>query len=300
MIGPNGDTVVPVELDVREHRFLRDHLVGGRPLLSTVMTLEAIGCAVRAAAPNAAATPTATGAAGAPIVFANVRVGPPLFLPPAGAGRVHVTMSAGPRRSGRLRSSGSGSDADVVHVRTDLPLAGWPSSVRSPGRRGMGTGVHCVGAEDVYAVFFHGPSFRVVDSAWFESGDFGSGVVIGRLAAALAPVVQPPRSSVTAPLLVELCLQTAGLWELAVRRRMMIPHSIERVGRLTDADSTTPGLFAVVTARRDSDGRDVFDAEVLDARGTVHLRVEGYRTTEFAHPPDRVAAERIRSALGGR
>lgn len=115
----------------------------------------------------------------------------------------------------------------------------------------------------------------------------------------LPPVVIPRQPSIMAPLLIELCLQTAGLWELTVMHRMMIPDGIDHIARLTDVESDDGiPLAAVVSPRREHGGRTVFDAQVIDPSGLIHLEVRGYRTTEFSHPIDDRAAGRIREALG--
>ncbi len=278
--GPLG-YVVGVEFDLGQHRFLRDHLVGGRPLLSTVMGIETIACAARALRPEAVVT-----------AVSDVQVGPPYFVPTGGSGRVEVTLSESPLLHGRLRDPFA-DDPGRVHFCADVSTAAAaPSPTRVPGATPAGPAVH---AEDIYGLFFHGESFRVVDSAWFDDDVF-----VGRLARDLPPIVEPARASAMAPLLIELCLQTAGLWELAVTDRMTIPHRIERIVRHTSADSSTQRLRAVVRphALEGSAGDYRFDAAVLDDDATVHLTVQGYRTTEFAHPYDLHAAARIRRALG--
>lgn len=270
---------VHVDLDLGSHRFLRDHLVGSRPLLSTVMGIETIASAALLACRD----PAIAG-------ITDLVVGPPYLLRPPGRGRVDVTMNGGPR----LRCALS-ADGGTEHFAADLLFGDpppKPAGREVPVRRRSDPHV---AADRVYALYFHGPSFRVVDSAHFSDG-----IMVGRLAPYLPPLVDVPTASAVAPLLIELCLQTAGLWELAVLGRMMIPDGIDRVTRYTNADAGDGiAMTALVVPRLTSAGRYVFDAQVVDDSGSVQLEVHGYRTTEFSQPFDRSAATAIRERLHG-
>ena len=312
-----------VDLDPRVHRFLRDHLVGGRPLLSTVMGIETMACAVRRARPDARIES-----------ITDVRVGPPYLLPGDGPGSVEVTLSSVTLSSEALSSEalssealssealssealssvtlsseghGSGavrcevrSDGPEPHFTADVVLAGSADGppVRPPGSRRPELAARTVSSAAIYRLYFHGPSFRVIDVAGIDLAGALGRTAVARLARGLPPIVEPARRSIAAPLLIELCLQTAGLWDLAAGNAMTIPRSIERVRRFSDVDSdSATALYAVVEAGVD-DGGPRFDATVVDAEGRVHLAVDGYRTTPFGHPYDGRAAARIRDQLG--
>jgi hypothetical protein len=92
------------------------------------------------------------------------------------------------------------------------------------------------------------------------------------------------------PRLIELCFQTAGLWEMGAQGRMGLPQHIDRVSLLSlpTAESEDTGLYAVVS--RDGD-RGNFDAEVVDAKGNCYLQLNGYRTVAL---PSAVDAERLK------
>ena len=92
-----------------------------------------------------------------------------------------------------------------------------------------------------------------------------------------------------APRLIELCFQTAGLWEMGVHGRMGLPLHIDRVSLLLpppEADDAR--LYAVVT----SEGDGSFDAEILDTKGNRYLQLSGYRTVAF---PGALEAERLKA-----
>jgi hypothetical protein len=128
-----------------------------------------------------------------------------------------------------------------------------------------------VGGEAVYEVYFHGPAYQVLDRAWLDDGH-----IIGRLASGL-PADHEPASQPTefVPRLIELCFQTAGLWELGTAGRMALPTHVDRVVRFAAGEK--PGtLWAVVSPREEG-----LDAEIVDEAGRVRLRLEGYRTIEL-------------------
>ena len=85
-----------------------------------------------------------------------------------------------------------------------------------------------------------------------------------------------------APRLIELCLQTAGVWELKTRSVLALPSTIRsvKVFKHPEGSSHAP-LFALVTAR---DGGASFDAQVLDESGRVYVSLTGYSTVPLPIP----------------
>ncbi len=140
-----------------------------------------------------------------------------------------------------------------------------------------------VTADDVYAVYFHGPAYQVVGAAW-RDGDRSAAQFASDLPANHTPSEQPTQA---APRLIELCLQAAGLWEAGRDGRMALPTHVTRAVVLPAAAEAAEGPLTV-TAQQGPAG---FDCIVTDASGSVLVRVEGYRTIEFPQPlPDEVRA----------
>ncbi len=137
-------------------------------------------------------------------------------------------------------------------------------------------------------MYFHGPAYQVLDQAWRDDGH-----VVGRFAGEL-PANHEPASKPTeiAPRLIELCFQTAGVWELASEGRMALPTHVDRVVRYASAKKPSR-LWAVVTPR---DGST--DAEIVDEGGRVRVRLEGYRTIALPGELASDALAPIRSAFG--
>ena len=79
----------------------------------------------------------------------------------------------------------------------------------------------------IYRIYFHGPAYQVLDRAWRDDGD-----VVGRLADDLPPDHEPPERARprSAPRLIELCFQTAGVLGARHRRAgWRCPTHVDRV-----------------------------------------------------------------------
>ena len=68
------------------------------------------------------------------------------------------------------------------------------------------------------------------------------------------------------PRLIELCFQTAGIWEMGTQDRMGLPQHVDRVSLLSRSRAANTRLYAVVTP---DPVRGTFDANVVDEKGTA-------------------------------
>jgi len=143
--------------------------------------------------------------------------------------------------------------------------------VQPPAREGAEAS-----AADVYAMYFHGPAYQVVESAW-RAGDLAAAQMARPLPDNHIPAEQPVQA---APRLIELCFQAAGLWEAGRDARLALPSHVDRVVVLEPAGEQVEGPL-VATARTGADG---FDCTVLDPAGNVAVRLEGYRTIALPQP----------------
>ena len=85
----------------------------------------------------------------------------------------------------------------------------------------------------------------------------------------------PECPSLMAPRLIELCFQTAGLWEMACKAAWACRCTSTGVCLRRSPDLADGPLYAVVTP--DPDGGS-FDADVVDTAGNRYAQVTGYRT----------------------
>jgi acyl transferase domain-containing protein/NAD(P)-dependent dehydrogenase (short-subunit alcohol dehydrogenase family) len=144
---------------------------------------------------------------------------------------------------------------------------------------------HIVEAADIYRLYFHGPAYQVIERAWWDGKR-----MVGLMAKDLRNNHYPPElPTLAAPRLIELCFQTAGIWEMGTQGRMGLPLHIDRVSLLSAPEQADGRLYTVVTPNPSSGS---FDAEIVDAKGKRYLQLSGYRTVEM---PNAVDAERLRA-----
>ncbi len=185
------------------------------------------------------------------------------------------------------RSLADGSEQTVTHFSGAVRLGAASASPLSVPPVGEAAGSR-VDRAAIYAVYFHGPAYQVLDSAW-RWGDS----VVGRLADGL-PVdhTSTAGSFVTEPRLLELCFQTAGVVELGRTGRLGLPLRVGRI-RFHPVEEPEGPWYAVVTVRPGGGGTD---ASVLDSSGRVRLTVEGYETVALPVPVDPSLVEAFRVA----
>ncbi|HXW58650.1 MAG TPA: SDR family NAD(P)-dependent oxidoreductase [Solirubrobacteraceae bacterium] len=283
-----GGLRVLTELDPSRQAFLNDHRIEGIPVLPGVMGMEGFAEIARALLPGWEVVALEDVELLVPFKFyrdeprtLELRA----LVHDGGEG----TLLADCELIGRRMLHGQG-EREVRHVRgrarlaREVPVAPLASEQPSDAHDGG------VGREAVYRVYFHGPAYQVLDRVWRENGE-----IIGRFADELPADHEPAtRPTEFAPRLIELCFQTAGIWELGTAGRMALPTALQRVVRYAEADA--PGrLWAVVRPR--GDGRGV-DAEVIDEAGHVRVRLEGYRTIELPGGVDADALSPILAAIG--
>jgi len=146
-------------------------------------------------------------------------------------------------------------------------------------------------APDVYEVYFHGPAYQVLGSAWGN----GSGMVIGQMADSLPANHEPVNRPLTiAPRLIELCFQTAGMYELGVDDRFGLPSRISRIQRFQDVDPSAMPFFSVVRHNENGHG---FDAQVVDQSGEVYMQLSNYRTAELPGAVNGLNTEPIKAVF---
>jgi hypothetical protein len=137
-------------------------------------------------------------------------------------------------------------------------------------------GGYTVDAQTIYRLYFHGPAFQVLDGVQ-RAGD----LVLGRLNRNLPAFSTRQRQSLSAPVLIELCLQTAGVWEIGTTGTLALPMSIGRLD-IYDAHINGEAIYAEVNPIQE-DGQLCFDARVVDALGHVFLEMKNYRTSPLPY-----------------
>jgi hypothetical protein len=272
-----------LDIDPVACSFLADHDVGGTALLPTVVQLDLVAGATRALRRGDSA-----------LRLSRIRVEAPVRFPDRSPRT--LTLVGRPSRGEQGWDVVLQGDGGVAHLRT---------SVGRPGR-GLGSDLEPAQAGDlpgtpdlVYPPLFHGPAFRVIG----RFGRLGEGLA-ARSAPGRQPWTVPGQVSALPTRLLELVLQTCGVWELAETGRMMRPARIDEVVVPAPQTSTSTSTREDVDdevrlSPRPAGTADarVFDAVVRDRTGRVRLQVRGYQpvalgTAVFAEASRRIA-ERI-------
>jgi acyl transferase domain-containing protein/acyl carrier protein len=284
----SGTVTVVTELDPGRQAFLNDHRIDGTPVLPGVMGIEGFAEVAAALVPGFKAVAFEDIELLAPFKFYRDEprtVTLRAVLHDGGDGTVIADCELIGRRS--LRGQG---EQETRHFSGRARLArkasAAPKAIARPAEESEDH--PGVGRDAVYGVYFHGPAYQVLDRAWRDNGH-----VVGSLAAGLPADHEPPsQPTELAPRLIELCFQTAGVWELGTAGRMALPTHVDRVVQF--AVGKEPGRLWAVVSRSE---RGV-DAEVVDESGRVLVRLEGYRTIELPGQIEAAALAAIRAAMG--
>ncbi len=282
-----GELSVTSDLDPSRQAFLFDHRIDGTPVLPGVMGMEGFAEVACLLAPGYEVAELEDVELLAPFKF--YRDQPRAVILNARLRDDGGRLVADCELIGRRELAGQG-ERETRHFTARVRLAravpDRPEAALNPATADAdGRGVR---SEDVYKVYFHGPAYQVLDRAWRENGQ-----IVGRFAGALPADHDPVDVPLElAPRLIELCFQTAGMWELGTTGRMGLPSHLDRVLRFGDGATGGP-VWAVVTPREHG-----VDAEIVDGDGRVMLRIEGYRTSEMPGELPADALAPIRHAMG--
>jgi hypothetical protein len=272
-MGVNRGLTIETTLDPAVQPFLYDHQIDGTPVLPGVMGIEAFAEAALRVMPGWHVEAVEDVNFLAPFKFyknepRTVTI-EAQFHPDGDAvvadcrliGRRTLPNQAEPQITTHFTAR--------VRLTQQAPVA---AQVRPPDAPRPAESV--VEAAAIYRLYFHGPAYQVVQRAWRDDDR-----IVGQLAGPLPAHHHPPeRPLEMAPRWIELCFQTAGLWEIGVLGRMGLPQHLDRV-TVWDTPAAGEGpLYAVVTPSPDGGS---FDADVVDSAGRCCARVSGYRTVRF-------------------
>lgn len=286
-MGLHSGLVVEATLDPSEQPFLHDHQIGGTPVLPGVMGIEAMAEVARLLFPERQVGSIEDIHFYSPFKF--YRSQPRTVTLQADFAAQNGEIVANCRLIGSRTLHGQSQAETTVHFTSKVRLV----EGRELGKRDRvcpPADSPKIGADDVYHIYFHGPAYRVVNSAWKTSSG-----LIGMVSPDLPPNHVPSDlETLVSPRLIELCFQTAGLWELASQAKMGLPYGIDQVKVMGLPDATELGLFAVVTPKADGS----FDAELSDGQGNVYLSFSGYRTMQLPESVDAGLLKPLQAVLG--
>jgi acyl transferase domain-containing protein/NADP-dependent 3-hydroxy acid dehydrogenase YdfG len=280
---------VETTLDPAMQPFLHDHQIDGTPVLPGVMGVEAFAEAALCLLPGWHVAAIEDVNFLAPFKFYRneprvVTVGAVIY-PERNALVADCRLTGSRALPNQTEPQVTTHFTARVRLTKQAPAAVTVPALGLPDRHLDG---HIIKAADIYRLYFHGPAYQVVERAWWDGHR-----IVGLMAEGLPANHLPSElPTLMAPRLIELCFQTAGLWEMSAQGSMGLPQHIDRISSSLLLGAPEPSdvrLYAVVSSGQ---SRGSFDAEVVDAKGNRYLHLSGYRTVAV---PGVVDAERLKA-----
>jgi NAD(P)-dependent dehydrogenase (short-subunit alcohol dehydrogenase family) len=281
-MGLHTGLIVETTLDPANQPFLHDHQIGGTPVLPGVMGIEAFAEAALVLLSGWRVEAVEDVKFLAPFKF--YRGQPRTLTIQALISQQGDAVVADCQLIGRRTLPKHAEPEVTTHFTSRVRLTRQaPAEIVSKGfPKSNGSTFR---ASDIYRIYFHGPAYQVLSRAWRDGN-----CIVGQMADDLPNHHQPSeRSTLLEPRLIELCFQTAGLWEISSDGRMGLPRHVRHVSPWPELQLARGPFFAVVTPHPD---QATFDAEVVDAAGKVYLQVGGYQTVAL---PDSVDSESLKA-----
>jgi hypothetical protein len=259
--------VIRTTLDPTVQPFLRDHRIDGTAVLPGVMGMEAFAEAARMLVPDWHVVAVEAVDFLAPVKFYRDEprtVTVTALVRPA----AHELVAECRLEADRL-VVGSDAPQRTVHFTGTVRLARQlpdPETAAVPAANSP-----TMSAGDIYRLYFHGPAYQVVGSAWRRAAGTAArfaGDLPHNHERAGEPLAIGPR-------LIELCFQVAGLHEVIASGQLALPMRVDNL-RLLDRPFERDGLIAVADQTEDG-----YHCAVIDPDGHVILRLDGYRTVQL-------------------
>jgi hypothetical protein len=262
-------------LDPQAQPFLFDHRVNGTPLLPGVMGTELFAQLAAGVSPGYRVAAVSNEQFDNPFKFYRME---PQTL--------HWTITIRPMADGDLVAHGvlksvrqlAREDLPIqekVHFTADVYLTRRPLDQPTVSFEAPEIGEMPIAADEIYQTFFHGPAYQVLERVQVDSKG-----AIGLLPSSLPPDTEPPGAScLMAPRLIELCFQTAGVWQVKKNGAQSLPTAVGSVKVYRPLpDDQERRLYALVEVLEGGDG---FNAQVVDDSGDIYLDLSDYRTTRL-------------------
>jgi hypothetical protein len=146
--------------------------------------------------------------------------------------------------------------------------------------------------EEIYQIYFHGPSFQVLEGVQRRDE-----CVLGKLQPDFTPGSNHLMQLTSHPILIELCFQTAGVYEIGTTGQMRLPQSVGAL-KIYPNQVNSRDFYALVKPRTVLDDEVVFDAWVIDQDGKIYLEIRDYRTVQLPNKLDASLVTPFKKVLG--
>jgi acyl transferase domain-containing protein/NAD(P)-dependent dehydrogenase (short-subunit alcohol dehydrogenase family) len=274
--------ILEAELDPSQEAFLKDHSMNGVPLLPGVMGIEGFSVAAQ----HIASTLGAAKGGFHVSRLENIQFLTPFKFYRNEARRITWKAQVVYEQDGLVANVTLESDLARVNNRSDHMLhfsgevhlipANTPLE-KPKSKAPHWNGSYTLQAEDIYKLYFHGPAFQVLEGVQ-KNGE----TVLGKLNKQIPPLMDSDKKLVSVPILVELCLQTAGVWDIGIDGSLSLPHSIGAL-RLFENKVNGLAIFAEVQPVTEDNGKRYFNARVIDSKGQIYLEIDQYRTSPLPY-----------------
>ena len=206
-VGLHKGLRIETTLDPAIQPFLHDHQIDGTPVLPGVMGVEAFAEAALCLLPGWRIEAIEDVNFLAPFKF--YRKEPRTVTVEAAIYPQRDTLVADCRLTGQRSLPNQAEPQVTTHFTARVRLT--KQTLKAVTVPALGTPVgHIIEAAEIYPLYFHGPAYQVVERAWWDGRR-----IVGLMAKGLPPNHLPADlPTLMAPRLIELCFQTAGLWEM--------------------------------------------------------------------------------------
>ncbi len=221
-VGLYSGLVIETTLDPKAQPFLHDHQIDGTPVLPGVMGIEAFAEAALRVLPDWHIEAVEKVDFLAPFKF--YRGEPRAVTVEATIHPQGDDLLADCRLIGRRSLPNQVEPQTTTHFTACVRLTKKAPETLTMPALGSPAG-HAIEAADIYRLYFHGPAYQVLERVWWDGER-----VIGLMAKGLPSNHQPSEfPTLMTPRLIELCFQTAGIWEMGTQGRMGLPQHVDRV-----------------------------------------------------------------------
>ncbi len=287
-MGLYSGLVTKATFDPKQQGFLFDHEINSTPVLPGVMGVEAMTEAAKILFPDKFVNVVESVEFMAPFKF--YRSDPRDVMVKVFFKMEGKDVIAHCELFGERQLLGQEAPEVKTHFKAEIRLTDKPLKGLKPLKRNLTPSSKQVqvGGEDIYQLYFHGPAYQVIEQSWKDKDE-----VIGLYASNLPANHDPEALNTLAmPRLIELCFQTAGLWEMGAKASMGLPARMDTLKIYKYPGNSRTRLFALV-----ENNGETYNARVVDKKGEIYLALTGYATVELPSAMDNKLLEPIKKAM---
>ncbi len=149
-----------------------------------------------------------------------------------------------------------------------------------------------ISKDKIYQISFYGPSFQVLEGVQ-RSDEY----ILGKLLPDFTSGSNPLMQLTSHPMLIELCFQTVGVFEIGKAGEIRLPYSVGAL-RIYPNQVKGSSFYAFVKPKIVLEDEMAYDAWVVDQDGKIYLEISDYRTALQSNELDASFVAPFKKALG--